>query len=909
MKHMKNLKFKRLGLVLLQHILAAGVMLAVAELVLNSYIAIDTINGIRVYKIMLFDAEQEFEESEIYHKLFRSAVSDITQLVVIKGQLETDGVIDPGKKFDVTEYARKIGKDQGCPITAVYELDNIVKWGKNGVEYTNRIMGMSEFVNYFGNCFYPENFVLDEYGRLHFDDFNRVDEGGDGNKGRSEESGGNQLQEGETPGEARFGKSAEELSAISAKLEEATRAQLEDLVLSHIMAENLTGVEMSREDDGRLIVLIPMLKCRYAASDGTKRLTDYADNWVDYMRLQNNVVETIISITENYQRYQVCNDAYKEGSSNVNYVVRMMTDDGVRTYTNVEKLRNQDENEITEAFNEYRRYLIYYPDSLVYMGNTFLSEEEIDDYISLYDYAYPDTTHIWLGIDANYAIEGDAFNVANAAYQRVVPNVNRIIWLAALLVLAWLGMGIYLTVTVDGAFRANAGPEPYLNRFDRIWTEALVLLSAALCYGGIWGYRVIMDTAGIAGTIPTQMLGIQLTDLYRYGMFALYGLYLSAAFDLVWYSLVRRMRADNLWSESFLFFLCRGIGGFAGFILRHGNSAISALLPYNCFLFLNLGGIVAVYRLWERQVYVLLVLGTMVAVDVLVGVFVVRRSAEQSEIVEGIRKIRDGEVEFKLELDNLHGASRELADAVNNIGEGISKAVKTSMKDEKMKTDLITNVSHDIKTPLTSIINYVDLLKRLKIEEEPAKGYISILDGKAQRLKQLTDDLVEASKISSGNIVLNLEKLNLAELMNQGLGEFSERLEECGLNAVFESGDEPSYVYADSRRMWRVVENLFNNICKYAMEGTRIYIDIVKKDGIIEVSVKNISRQQMKIRPEELSERFIRGDSARTTEGSGLGLSIAKSLVQVQGGSFEILTDGDLFKVIFSFPEYVNSSL
>ena len=166
---------------------------------------------------------------------------------------------------------------------------------------------------------------------------------------------------------------------------------------------------------------------------------------------------------------------------------------------------------------------------------------------------------------------------------------------------------------------------------------------------------------------------------------------------------------------------------------------------------------------------------------------------------------------------------------------------------------------------------------------------------------------MEASKISSGNIELEREKLNLTELMNQGIGEFSEKLEECRLQIVFEEDDVPAYIYADSRRMWRVMENLFNNICKYALEGTRIYIDLLKEEGQVEVSVKNISRQQMNIRPEELTERFIRGDSSRTTEGSGLGLSIAKSLVQVQGGNLEILLDGDLFKVKITFPEYTTA--
>ncbi|MCI8787545.1 MAG: HAMP domain-containing histidine kinase [Lachnospiraceae bacterium] len=891
---MKKSTLKRLGLGLLQHLLAAGVLFAVAGLLLNSYIAVESIDGTKVYNIFPMDAGMEFEESEVYYDLFRNAVSDITQLVALKRQLETDGVFDSEKRIDVTEYASEIGEDSGCAVTAVYTLDDIIKWGKSGVEYTKRFMSMSEFINYFGYCIYPENFTVDSFGQLVFDGFYRVDTG----------EGAEDSEESETTNMPSDGKSPEELAEISEKLEEYTDDQLEDLVFSYLMGRDLKGVELSREDDSSLTIYIPMLNCRYATVDGHKQLTGYAGNWVDYMQLQENVVSAIESLTLNYQRYQICNEAYEEGNSNVKYMVRMMTDEGMCTYTNVSRLADLADNEVTESFNEYRRYLIYYPDSLVFMGNTIFSEEELDEYISIYSYAYPDTTHIWLGVDSNYAIEEDAFYAANAVYQKIVPNVGRVVALIVILALSWLGIGIYLTVTAGCYVSEDGGQIWHLNRFDRIWTEILLLLAAGLAYGGLLGYRMIVDVAETAGAMPAQILGIQLTMIYRYGLFVAYGVYLSIAFNLVWYSLVRRAKVGNLWKDSFLYFFGRSICNSMKFIFRHRNSVVSTLLPYNVFLFSNLAGIAIVYKLWEKQTYVMLILGAMVVVDGIVGVFMFRRGAEQAEIVEGINRIRDGEVEFKLEADSLHGSSKELAIAVNNIGEGIRKAVQTSMEDERMKTDLITNVSHDIKTPLTSIINYVDLLKRLKIDEEPAKGYIDILDGKAQRLKQLTDDLVEASKISSGSIVLENAKLNLTELFNQGIGEFSEKLEEGRLQVVFEGDDTPAYVFADSRRMWRVVENLFNNICKYAMEGTRVYIEMKNREGFITVSVKNISRQQMSIRPEELTERFIRGDSSRTTEGSGLGLSIAKSLVQVQGGSFEIALDGDLFKVLLTFPEY-----
>ncbi len=243
---------------------------------------------------------------------------------------------------------------------------------------------------------------------------------------------------------------------------------------------------------------------------------------------------------------------------------------------------------------------------------------------------------------------------------------------------------------------------------------------------------------------------------------------------------------------------------------------------------------------------------------------------------------------------------------MNSIGEGIRVAVETSMKDERLKADLITNVSHDIKTPLTSIINYVDLIKRENIESEKVKGYVAVLDTKSQRLKQLTDDLVEASKISSGNIALHWETINLVELVNQTIGEFSEKFEQKGLIPVIQFSDSHIYIEADSRRIWRVMENLFNNIVKYAMENTRVYVDISQfadESGMeyVEFSLKNISAQPLNIRADELTERFIRGDVARSTEGSGLGLSIAKNLTEAQKGTFEIVLDGDLFKVVLVF--------
>ena len=237
------------------------------------------------------------------------------------------------------------------------------------------------------------------------------------------------------------------------------------------------------------------------------------------------------------------------------------------------------------------------------------------------------------------------------------------------------------------------------------------------------------------------------------------------------------------------------------------------------------------------------------------------------------------------------------------MGDGLKTAVEVRMKNERMQADLITNVSHDIKTPLTSIVNYVDLLKRENIEDPKIKGYIDILERKSQRLKQLTEDLVEASKASSGNVNMEFVTLNLNELVQQVNGEFAERLSGRELDMICSLPPEPALVRADSRYLWRVIENLYGNVAKYAMPGSRVYVDVIRREGSVVFIMKNMSEQTLNISPDELMERFVRGDSSRTTEGSGLGLSIAENLVKLMKGTFELFVDGDLFKVEVTFPE------
>ena len=240
---------------------------------------------------------------------------------------------------------------------------------------------------------------------------------------------------------------------------------------------------------------------------------------------------------------------------------------------------------------------------------------------------------------------------------------------------------------------------------------------------------------------------------------------------------------------------------------------------------------------------------------------------------------------------------KPLAANLNHCGEALTAAVQDATRSERLKTELITNVSHDIKTPLTSIISYVDLLKTTDIQDPKALEYIAVLEKKSKRLAQLMVDLVEASKVTSGNVSVEMEPLNLGELIKQASGEFEARLEEKNIALLCRLPEEPVMVMADGRHMWRVLDNLFGNTVKYALEGTRVYVDLTVENGAAALVIKNISRDPLNIRPEELMERFVRGDQARHTEGSGLGLSIARSLMELQGGSMELAIDGDLFKV------------
>ena len=247
------------------------------------------------------------------------------------------------------------------------------------------------------------------------------------------------------------------------------------------------------------------------------------------------------------------------------------------------------------------------------------------------------------------------------------------------------------------------------------------------------------------------------------------------------------------------------------------------------------------------------------------------------------------------------------AENINEVGNGISHAVDARMKSEHFKTELITNVSHDIKTPLTSIINYVDLIKKEQFDDPKLAEYIDVLDRQSARLKKLIEDLMEASKASTGNLPVHLEKFDASVMLTQVVGEFEERTQANQLDLIVSGPEKPVYILADGRHLWRVFDNLMSNICKYAQPGTRVYINLEQVKQDIVITFRNISRYQLNITSEELMERFVRGDSSRNTEGNGLGLSIAQSLTTLMNGTMRLEVDGDLFKVILTFAQLTDA--
>ena len=372
--------------------------------------------------------------------------------------------------------------------------------------------------------------------------------------------------------------------------------------------------------------------------------------------------------------------------------------------------------------------------------------------------------------------------------------------------------------------------------------------------------------------------------------FFILSFFLNAAINLKDKTLFKNMLIIR-----FFRYIFRGIGK----AIRNSGVTKKATLYFGMFAGAEFVILLMFNLLGTEVTSALLFLLFLVNIFAFIVIYRVMMGVKEIETAE--QKIIAGNLDYKLNTAGYKGDLKILAEGLNEIGTGLENAVNGRMKSERFKTELITNVSHDIKTPLTSIINYTDLLKKENIETEPVKGYIEVLDRQSERLKKLITDLLEASKASSGNIKLDIAEVDAGLMLEQVYGEYQNKFEKAGLTGIVTKPSETVFIKADANHLFRVFDNILGNVVKYAQPGTRVYIDLTQNDETITISFKNISKEKLNITGEELMERFVRGDRSRNTEGSGLGLSIAKSLANLMGGKLEIVIDGDLFKVEVRF--------
>lgn len=599
-----------------------------------------------------------------------------------------------------------------------------------------------------------------------------------------------------------------------------------------------------------------------------------------YMALEdvlNNIYNDYYSYKENLELFSpsMTNMRYLVLPENVTRVTK--EDYEKKTITNIKsfgKTELTDRNGLLDYIRSHGDYLIFDSADMSFeSGHMPVSISEISSYLKEFPMSVEGNYILAVAIDPSY-VASDNLQMYKQQYEEIRPISKMSVYGVILGGILYLLTLVYLTLAA-GRGTDEEDRSITLTRFDRIRTEGavlllvipawLILLAGALMYNRVNG----IGEAGVFGGTFTFLLNF----LFLCG-------YLS---------LVKRIKTRTLWNNSMLYVILKSCYRVVG----NWKVTTKVMLSYGLFLLVNM-----VFLFFEGTGFLL-----AVVFDSAAGVLLLWQARQRKQVLDGIRKISEGDLDYQIPTEKLSGDSLLMAEAVNRIGEGLSTAVEQSVKDERLKTDLITNVSHDIKTPLTSIINYVDLLKREDIQNERARNYIAILEDKSQRLKHLTDDLVEASKISSGNVKLELVRINFQELINQTNGEFSEKFEERELQLVVNMPREPVIIEADGRRLWRIIENLYGNVAKYAMPRTRVYVELTVVGHMVRFHIKNISEQPLNIDAGELTERFIRGDVARSTEGSGLGLSITKTLTELQKGSFDIYLDGDLFKVTIIFPE------
>lgn len=664
------------------------------------------------------------------------------------------------------------------------------------------------------------------------------------------------------------------------------------------------------------------------ASDGYK-------NWYSLWNTDSRETEIYDSISA------VLTEQY--GKTNFRYIIKE-TDSNEVLFTNVGSFKRG--NTFNQCYiamemasfyiDEYGPYYFYpgsdyveISDSVSY-GYDYFYYNEIDVgdiyYNSYYDvysdienldeYIFSDTPFVYGGFEIYTGIDSsltysDMYktyfngnqNIKDAVSEAFVPSI--ILFVVSLSVTA--ACAVYLCIGAGRGWKTDGTKRVFI---DRIYSDILIAVAficGSLVVAAIFSFMGYTGMIGLfeecLSVMSLQPLNTGITILNIIIVIVLIiTLYIIIISTLL--SIVRRIKQKELLRHSliakilnFLKKIFVKLFKMLRNIFKNMRSIWKMLIILAVYLFAGFICLIPGLFCYSAGLTIFLLICLNAAAVTLACVFAV----QFDKVKTFLSKYASGDLSQRVETKDLFSDFKKMGADLNKLNDGMNTAIEEQLKSEHMKTELITNVSHDIKTPLTSIINYVDLLKSEDITSDKASEYLDVLDSKSQRLKSLIEDLIDASKITTGNVSVNMERLCINEMVKQGIGEYQRRFEQKGLSAEFNNPDRMYYIYADGRLLWRMVDNVFSNVNKYALNNTRVYVDLTEMKDKICLIVKNVSSQKLNIDPSELMERFVRGDSSRSTEGSGLGLSIAQSLASLQGGSFNIDIDGDLFKVIITF--------
>lgn len=825
-------------------------------------------------------SQQPFEESQEFNYMVENYMDDVLTQIRLENLFETDGMMNRNKEIDVMEYSKNDTANGENVSGIAYSLEELINWGED--------FDSAESDNYAKNsvivCQKPEG----TYEYYYTSDFmTRVESGV-------------------------FDIIMQDGSDVDGFLQELQNGKYTSSGFYNFDIVDMEGNILYTDCWNFGSALIE----KYAPQ-GAENLLQVVNNSPrlngKLSVIYDDLAYTLGNVYSDYQNYQMGFEHLEEGNTNFTYIYANNDTKKVVTnktsYENYAELEKNVQNLISE---KDVKYMVIYPKLKDFNSNMNVSKSDKWEKLRSYSSEKKWNSVFAVAVDTTYTIQ-DQFYQNKVAYDNNIPYFKGTTWLLVLSIILFLGATIWLTLE---AGRTAEDEELHLNGFDHWKTEIaavlIVLIWIVGSYIGIhfWNgniYTMINDiptylkdggtyfeyyyargmdvsSAYMSASLYLPSLSIaELAEIYFYGVFTL------GCFFMGYVSLIKRIKGRNLWKNSLLRVIVRFI-----YKIYDNRKKTTKTVLLLCGFFL-VQGIAVLFRNGVTMLLVLLA-------DVGVFYVVLNGLLLKEKLKKGIEEIALGNMEYQIPLQGLRGENLKLAEMINGIANGYHMAVEEAMKNERLKTDLITNVSHDIKTPLTSIINYVAILKQSDIADPKIQGYLDILEAKAQRLKTLTEDVVEASKVSSGNISLEYMDVDLVEMIQQTEGEMAEKFEARNLKMIVNLPAEPAVVHVDGRRMWRVLENIFGNAAKYAMPGTRVYADLKLEEDTVDLSLKNVSEHQLNISADELTERFIRGDLSRSSEGSGLGLSIAQSLTTMQGGTFNLYLDGDLFRVNIRFP-------